>query len=65
MKLSQIPRNDVDAALAYVEQQLDSPAGLSSDDARVLLRLQDKPDRYISAFAALMKKREAAGMSVV
>ncbi len=41
IRLADLPRNDVDAALAYVVQELDAHGRIDPDDVHCLALLQD------------------------
>ena len=52
MSLLELPRNDHDAALRWLEQR---PIGQwSEDDLRVLFRLQDEPEALMAYVSARM-----------
>jgi hypothetical protein len=63
LKLVEIPRNDIDAAIAYAEEQLDADT-FTTDDAHVLAMLQDDPSSYFEAFGSRMAERKARGATV-
>jgi hypothetical protein len=60
LKIAELPRNDVDAAVRYLEQQLDAGA-FTADDGQSLMMLQDDPDALGEAVAAMIKRRKGRG----
>lgn len=61
MKITDLSRNDVDRAVAYVREQLDRNDRVSDDDLHTLLQLQDDAERLIDALGRLDAERRAAG----
>jgi hypothetical protein len=64
MTFGDIPRNDVDAAVRWVEERLDAEADVGQDAAEALLRLQDDPDPLAAALADLYDRRARRGLAV-
>lgn len=54
VKLSQIPRNDVPAALDYIRERIAEDGRLSPDDGHVLSMLQDDPAEFNREAAKVM-----------
>ena len=64
-RLVEIDRNDIQAAVLYVEELLDVGRELNPDDAQVLLMLQDDAGvALVPALNALYADRVAAGKKV-
>jgi len=58
LKLSQLPRNNIESAMQYAREQV-AADGLSSEDARVLMMLQDDPSelsRQLIAFQSSLNR---------
>ena len=64
MKLSDIPRNDIPAALAYLDERFDRNQPIDGDGYSILLRLQDDPARFQSAAAEHVAERARQGKPV-
>ncbi len=61
MRLLDVPRNNLPAALAYVDQQLDGQAAtLTGDEWQTLAMLQDE-DTFPLALEKHLQAREKAG----
>ncbi len=55
-RIGQLPANDVDAALAWLERQIKRAGKIDPDDAASLIMLQDDPDEYIRRGNELMMR---------
>lgn len=64
MNFGDIPRNDVDAAVRWVEERLDAEEDVGQDAAEALLRLQDDPDELAAALWGLYDRRARRGLAV-
>lgn len=62
-RISDLARNDVPGAIAFIEQQLDAGT-YSSDDAQSVTMLQDDPGPLIEAYTQLLAKRRKLGRPV-
>lgn len=64
MRVGDLPRNDVDAALRFVEERLDAEEDVGPDVSESLLRLQDDPAALAVALSDLYDRRARRGLAV-
>ena len=62
-KITDLPRNDVARALAYVKNKLEQNSRISDDDMHTLLMLQDDADALIALLQKLNDERRTAGLA--
>jgi hypothetical protein len=60
MKLSELPRNDVEAAVRFVEDHLDA-GDFGADDGQTLIMLQDDASALCDAIETMIERRREAG----
>jgi hypothetical protein len=60
MRITDLARNDVDAAVKFVEEHLDA-GDYDADDGQTLLMLQDDPTAFRDALEAVIERRREAG----
>jgi len=60
MLVTDLPRNDVAAALRFLEEALDA-GSLTSDDGEVLAMLHDEPEQLEVAVEELLARRKDEG----
>lgn len=61
--ITDLPRNDVKAAVGFLEQALDAGT-FSTDDGQTLAMLQDDPDDLAAAVAKMVDERTKRGAPV-
>lgn len=63
MRISDLPRNDVPAAIRFLRARLDA-GDFTSDDGQSLFTLQDDADELAAAVKALIAERKRAGLPI-
>jgi len=53
-RLSEIPRNDVDAAIAYVKAKIERGESITADISQSLLMLQDDPATLVERLRPIL-----------
>ena len=64
MRVSDIPRNNVKAALAFIDQEFDAGRPLDGDTWSILLQLQDDDRAFTKAAIDHVDARVKAGRKV-
>lgn len=63
LTVSQLPRNDLPQAVAFVREKLERLGRVGDDELHTLYQLQDDPMALVEALRALDAERKRAGLA--